>query len=180
MRHPTSLRRALTAVRIAFASVFLASVAQAQATMSDPMKAGMKGAMDHGAMSAPKMIQNVDAAGVAIKGFDPVAYFTAAKPMKGVAEFSAVHNGATFRFASAANRDAFVSAPEKYAPQYGGYCAMGVAYNGKFDIDPDAWRVENGKLYLNKDLKTQQMWFKDIPGNVIKADKIWPVLGAAK
>lgn len=115
-----------------------------------------------------------------MKGFDPVAYFTMAKPTKGTTEFVSKFNGATFQFASAANRDAFAKEPDKFAPQYGGYCAMGVAYNGKFDIDPDAWRVENGKLYLNKDLKTQQMWCKDIPGNITKADKIWPVLGAAK
>lgn len=159
--------------------VLLASTAGAQrSTMS--MQPSAPSSTAQAAIAKPTTIQNVDAAGVAMKGFDAVAYFTMAKPTKGTAEFVAQHNGATFRFASAANRDTFIKSPEKYAPQYGGYCAMGVAYNGKFDIDPDAWKIENDKLYLNKDMKTQRMWFNDIPGNITKADKIWPVLGARK
>jgi len=106
----------------------------------------MKDGMKHDNVAKPAKIQNVDAPGIAMKGFDAVAYFIAAKPIKGAADFE----------------------------------AMGVAYNGKFDIDPDAWKVEDGKLYLNKDMKTQQMWFKDIPGNIVEADKNWPVLGAVK
>jgi YHS domain-containing protein len=172
-RNATTQRHALS---IAFLSLALsASTALAQ---TDAMR--MKDGSKHDNMATPAMIQNVDASGVAMKGFDAVAYFTAAKPTKGSADFEATFHGATFRFASAQNRDLFMKTPEKYAPQYGGYCAMGVAYNGKFDIDPDAWKIADGKLYLNKDMKTQQMWFKDIPGNIVKADKIWPVLGAAK
>lgn len=164
--------------RLAICAVLLLSfsASSARAQAGAMMKDGMK----HDNMTKPAMIQNVDAAGVAMKGFDAVAYFTAAKPIKGTADFESKYNGATFRFASAQNRDLFVKAPEKYAPQYGGYCAMGVAFNSKFDINPDAWKIEDGKLYLNKDTKTQQMWFKDIPGNIVRADKIWPVLGAAK
>ena len=93
---------------------------------------------------------NVDAKGVGLKGHDPVAYFTAGAPTAGKAEFNAAHAGVTFLFASAANRDAFKADPAKYAPQYGGFCAMGVALERKLDGDPNAWRVVDGKLYLNR------------------------------
>lgn len=175
---PQQVVRTARAVAV-LACLFGVSAAGAQRS-SMGMQPAAPSSTVQAAIAKPTTIQNVDAAGVAMKGFDAVAYFTMATPTKGTAEFVAQHNGATFRFASAANRDAFVKAPEKYAPQYGGYCAMGVAYNGKFDIDPDAWKIENGKLYLNKDMKTQRMWFNDIPGNITKADNIWPVLGARK
>jgi hypothetical protein len=132
----------------------------------DAMKKVAKSTMARGAI-------NTTADGVAIKGFDPVAYFTAGAPTAGSATWTAMHNGAQFRFASASNRDAFVAAPDKYAPQYGGYCAMGVAVGRKFDIDPAAFRVEGGKLYLNKDRKTQEVWLKDVPGNIEKANGKW-------
>ncbi len=84
--------------------------------------------------------------------------------------------GATYHFANAANRDAFAATPDAYAPQYGGYCAMGVVGGAKFDIDPTAWRVENGRLYLNKDPRTQKVWLRDVPGNIVKADSKWPTV----
>jgi YHS domain-containing protein len=119
---------------------------------------------------------NIDADGVALHGYDPVAYFTLGTPTAGRAEFTAVHAGATYRFASAAHRATFVASPDTYAPQYGGFCAMGVAGGAKFDIDPTAWRVENGKLYVNKDRRTQQVWLRDVPGNIVKADGKWPTV----
>lgn len=119
---------------------------------------------------------NIDANGVALHGYDPVAYFTMGAPTAGRAEFTAVHAGATYRFVSAAHRATFLANPETYAPQYGGYCAMGVAGGAKFDIDPEAWRVENGKLYVNKDRRTQQVWLRDVPGNIVKADTKWPTV----
>jgi hypothetical protein len=64
--------------------------------------------------------------------------------------------------------------PERYAPQYGGYCAYGVAVNGLFDVEPDAWTIFEGKLYLNKDKKIMGLWSKDIPGHIKKADMNWP------
>ena len=88
---------------------------------------------------------NLDSSGLALKGYDPVAYFTEKKPLKGKVEFTAQHEGATYRFASAANRDAFAAAPQQYAPQYGGYCAFGVAGGYKAPIEPDAWTVADGK-----------------------------------
>ncbi len=117
--------------------------------------------------------QNTDAAGIAVKGYDVVAYQTQNAAVAGSAAFVATHQGATFRFASAANRDAFVAQPARFLPQYGGYCAMGVAVGRKFDIDPKAFRVVDGKLYLNKDVATQRMWLRDVPGHVMKGDAQW-------
>ena len=119
---------------------------------------------------------NVDAAGLALKGYDPVAYHTEKKPVPGKAEFTARHEGASYRFASAANRDAFAAAPEKYAPQYGGYCAFGMASGYKAPIEPDAWTVVDGKLYLNYNQSVRSRWSSDIPGYVSKADANWPSL----
>ncbi len=86
---------------------------------------------------------------VAIKGYDPVAYFTDSKAVKGDQAFSAAHKNAIYHFSTAGNRDAFKADPEKYAPQYGGYCAFGVAMGKKFETDPNAWKVVDNKLYLN-------------------------------
>jgi YHS domain-containing protein len=121
---------------------------------------------------------NVDASGLALKGYDPVAYFTDGKPVLGKAEFSASHEGATYRFASAANRDAFAAAPAKYAPQYGGYCAFGMASGYKAPIEPDAWTVVEGKLYLNYNQSVRRQWSSDVPGYVRKADANWPTVRA--
>ena len=121
---------------------------------------------------------NLDSSGLALKGYDPVAYFTEKKPLKGKVEFTAQHEGATYRFASAANRDAFAAAPQKYAPQYGGYCAFGVAGGYKAPIEPDAWTVVDGKLYLNYNRSVRSKWSSDIPGFVRKADANWPTVSA--
>ena len=112
--------------------------------------------------------------GAAIRGYDPVAYFTEGKPVKGKAEFTHQWKGATWRFASAANRERFAAAPEKYAPQYGGYCAYGVAGGYTVKTEPDAWSVVDGKLYLNYDRSVQASWVKDIPGYIRKANANWP------
>jgi len=114
--------------------------------------------------------------GKAIKGYDPVAYFTDGKPVKGDKQFSHEWKGATWLFSSAAHRDAFAKEPEKYAPQYGGYCAWAVSQNSTADIDPDSWKIVDGKLYLNYNKEIQDKWAKDIPGNIKKADANWPGL----
>jgi hypothetical protein len=116
---------------------------------------------------------NVDASGLALKGYDPVAYFAEKKPVPGKPELTARHEGATYRFASA-NRDAFVAAPAKYAPQYGGYCAFGMASGYKAPIEPEAWTVVDGKLYLNYSRSVRSQWSSDVPGYVRKADANWP------
>ncbi|CAM2006941.1 YHS domain-containing (seleno)protein [Acanthopleuribacter pedis] len=114
--------------------------------------------------------------GVAIKGYDPVAYFTESKPVKGSKEHKLEWNGATWYFAGAENKSAFEKEPEKYAPQYGGYCAYAVSQNATAGIDPDAWKILDGKLYLNYNAKIQKKWEKDIPGYIKLADEHWPGL----
>ena len=112
--------------------------------------------------------------GTAIEGYDPVAYFTDGAPVEGKDEFEHEWMGATWYFASAENRDLFVADPEKYAPQYGGYCAYAVAQGGTASIDPEAWHIENGKLYLNLNKDIQAIWQQDVPGYIAKADGNWP------
>ena len=114
--------------------------------------------------------------GLAIKGYDPVAYFKESKPVKGSKDFVFEWNNATWQFASAEHRDAFAANPEKYAPQYGGYCAWAVSQNKTADIDPNAWKILNDKLYLNYDSEIQKKWEQDFSGNIEKADKNWPEL----
>jgi len=112
----------------------------------------------------------------AIRGHDPVAYFERKGPVKGSKQFSHAWGGATWHFASAENRDQFAAAPEKYAPQYGGYCAYAVAEGYTADIDPAAWSIVDGKLYLNYSLRIRERWNRDIPGYVRKADANWPAV----
>ena len=94
--------------------------------------------------------------------------------MQGKPEFTARHEGATYRFGSAANRDDFLAGPAKYAPQYGGYCAYGMASGYKAPIEPDAWTIVDGKLYLNYNQSVRDRWSSDIPGFIRKADANWP------
>ncbi len=114
--------------------------------------------------------------GVAVKGYDMVAYFTEGKPVKGSADFKFTWKDAEWRFASEENRDLFKNDPEKYAPQYGGYCAWAVAHNSTAGIDPKAWKIVDGKLYLNYSLKIQKQWSEDIPGYIKRADANWPAV----
>ena len=112
--------------------------------------------------------------GVAVGGYDAVAYFKQNKPVRGKAEITAEFGGVTWRFASTDNRDAFVGDPKRYAPQYGGYCSWAVANGYTAKGDPNAWRIVDGKLYLNYSKGVQRRWAKDIPGNISKAEANWP------
>lgn len=114
--------------------------------------------------------------GVAIKGFDPVVYITEQAAVPGGAEFSSVHKGSTFHFRNAGNRDAFNANPDRYAPQYGGYCAYGVSRGYKAATTPDAFSVIDGKLYLNYNAEVKTLWSKDIPGFIDKANAQWPTV----
>ncbi|HEX2835279.1 MAG TPA: YHS domain-containing (seleno)protein [Thermoanaerobaculia bacterium] len=111
---------------------------------------------------------------VAIEGYDVVAYFTDGKAIEGAGSFQMEWQGASWRFASAAHRDAFAKNPRQYAPQYGGYCAFGVSRGYAVGIDPEAWHIVDGKLYLNYNKDVQKEWLTDIPGHVKKADRNWP------
>lgn len=112
--------------------------------------------------------------GIAILGYDPVAYFTVGKPVKGLAKYTAKLEGATFQFATAANRDSFVANTDKYAPKYGGFCAYGTSRGYKAAIDPTAFTIVDGHLYLNFNPDVKKTWSQDIPGYIEKADKNWP------
>ena len=114
--------------------------------------------------------------GVAIAGADPVAYFTDEQFVPGSTEYTHNWQGTTWQFASAENRDLFASDPETYAPQYGGYCAWAVGQNALAAIDPEAWSIIDGKLYLNASEQIQERWNKDIPGNIALAEANWPEL----
>jgi YHS domain-containing protein len=114
--------------------------------------------------------------GLAIKGYDPVAYFTTGRPTPGMAQFTIAYKGVTYRFASAENRARFIAAPEKFVPQYGGYCAYAIALNKIADIDPDEWAIVNDKLYLNNGFLAQSLWSLDKPGNIVKGDRNWPLV----
>ena len=113
---------------------------------------------------------------VAIARADPVAYFTEGRHVPGDAEFEAEWNGATWSFASAAHRDAFLAEPARYAPQYGGYCAYAVAHGNTVRIDPKAWSVVDGKLYLNYSRSIQEKWQAKRALFIVRADEIWPAL----
>ncbi len=115
--------------------------------------------------------------GIAISGADPVAYFNDSAFVEGSVDYTYDWQGVTWQFASAENKDLFVSNPETYAPQYGGYCAWAVGVKKTLvPTDPNAWKIIDGKLYLNANEKVQATWVKDIPGNIALADTNWPEL----
>lgn len=113
---------------------------------------------------------------IAIKGYDPVAYFKESKPVKGNEQFSLKHKGAVWWFSSAENRDLFVNAPEKYSPQYGGYCAYAVARNMTASIKPELFVIVDDKLYLNYSKAVNKRFLKDTGKYIAKADQNWPKL----
>lgn len=117
----------------------------------------------------------VDSDGVAIHGYDPVSYFKG-QGAPGSRQFASRYEGATYLFASAENKALFDKSPAAYAPQYGGYCALGAAYGGKFRTDPSTGRVVQGKLYFNKNKSVSAEWSKDIAGYIQKADVKWPAV----
>jgi hypothetical protein len=117
-------------------------------------------------------------AGIGIKGYDPVAYFTTGKPAKGSDSHSAEHGGVVWRFTSADNRAAFLADPARYLPQYGGFCAWGVAEKGRlFDVDPEAaWTIHDGRLYLNFNAQLNAVFRQDAAGFAARAAGKWPAL----
>lgn len=130
---------------------------------------------------ASSAMETNTAAGLAIKGYDPVAYFRVGVPTPGRDEFTAQHQGATYRFSSAAHRDAFLATPQQFLPQYGGYCAFGTARGYKAEVDPKAFSLVDGRLYLNYNEQVKVEWQKDVPGMIRRADERWPeVRGQAK
>jgi YHS domain-containing protein len=117
---------------------------------------------------------NTDATGVVIRGYDPVAYFTEGRPVPGRPDLSVEYQGGKYLFATAANRDAFNANPEKYVPQYGGYCAYGVAKGKKFDIDPSSWRIVDGKNYFLLNPAILKEWSAKAKEYLHKSEENWP------
>ena len=112
--------------------------------------------------------------GIAIDGTDPVAYFTDGAPIAGSPDITHDWMGVTWRFASAANRATFAENPEAYAPQYGGYCAYAVSEGYTASTVPEAWKIVDGKLYLNFSRRIQRRWERNIPQRIADADANWP------
>lgn len=112
--------------------------------------------------------------GIAIDGSDAVAYFTQAAPVAGNPDITFDYMGATWRFSTEANRDAFAADPAAYAPQYGGYCAYAVSQGYTAPTVPEAWTVVDGKLYLNFSTSVRRRWERDIPGHIAAANANWP------
>lgn len=135
---------------------------------------------DTNSSNNPDYVWNLDANNIALRGYDSVAYFSLSSPtdnaVKGSKDFSYKWQGATWHFSSNKNLEAFKSNPEKYAPKYGGYCAYAAARNYLYQIDPNAWTVKNGSLYLNANKSTRKSWLKNIDSEILKAEKNWPSL----
>lgn len=123
---------------------------------------------------AAKSLLNLDKDGVAIQGYDPVAFFTDSKPIAGNPGIRSEYQGATYYFASADHKAAFDAAPAKYAPQFGGYCAYAASIDTISPIDPSFWEIVNGRLLLQHNQRAWDAWHKDAAGNLVKADTNWP------
>ncbi|MCA3244948.1 MAG: YHS domain protein [Azospirillum sp.] len=131
--------------------------------------------------AAPAFAQGVNAPdGVAAAGTDVVAYFRAGKPVAGTPGHTVEWNGAVWRFSSEANRAAFAADPERYAPRYGGFCAWAVAQGYRAGIDPLAWRIVDGRLYLNYSRAIRARWDMSRTANIAKADANWPRLAGER
>ena len=123
--------------------------------------------------ASANMLNGTEISAPVMGGYDPVSYFTQGEPMRGNGYHTATHNGGTYLFASKENKEKFISNPEKYAPQFGGYCAYGVAVGKKFYSDPTIWKVVNGKLYLNLDKNIQKKWNSNMKVHIAKAHSNW-------
>jgi hypothetical protein len=122
----------------------------------------------------PKAAVNTESDNLALRGYDAVAYFAEGRAVRGLPQFETVWNGARWRFASTAHRDRFAASPAAYAPQFGGYCAWAVGHNYTADGDPEAWKIVDGKLFLNYSKRVQRMWEQHIPEYIRQGNANWP------
>lgn len=123
--------------------------------------------------TASSIALNADASGMALRGYDAVAYFAVDSAVKGDAKYSYVWNGAKWLFSSEENMNKFMADPEAYAPQFGGYCAYAVSEGYTADADPEAWKVVAGKLYLNYNRDVQKTWEKNEAERIENGKKNW-------
>jgi YHS domain-containing protein len=170
---PTLARGALTGDQImnirALAAATLFALVPAACTSVRPVPASM------GSMSPPVLV-NRDHTGLALQGYDPVAYFTDARPVMGDPRFTSRHRGATYRFASAEHKAMFDTDPARYEPAFGGYCGYAASINRLSPISPEYWQVIDGRLVLQHNQRALDAWNKDVPANLRKADANWPGL----
>ena len=124
----------------------------------------------------PKHLVNTDKSGLALQGYDPVAFFTLNRAAEGKPELAATHRGVTYRFVSAEHKATFERAPEKYEPAFGGYCAYGVSQGGLFEVDIRTAQIVGGRLVLNKNLRVKEMFDQDRENRLRMADREWPKL----
>jgi len=117
---------------------------------------------------------NLDVQGIAVGGYDPVAYFDQGKPTRGNEKISASYGGARYLFATDAHRREFLQDPRKYLPEFGGFCVVGTAYGEKVDVDPETGKVVNGHLYLNNSARALAIFDRDRTGTITKAETNWP------
>ncbi len=149
-------------------------------TFTQAIKSTLASALLLGAFAASSVSHaadidmSADANDVALSGYDTVSYFTSSNPTQGSNQFTSTYKNTIYQFANAKNRDTFRANPSHYAPQYGGYCAMGVALEKKLTVDPTAWRIVDGKLYLNLNKAVQTKWLSDVPGHLATAEELWP------
>lgn len=128
------------------------------------------------ASQAKDLVNISGASGVALSGYDPVAFFADEKPVNGDPGIKANHKGATYFFSSKANRSAFTKNPDRYAPQFGGFCAYGASVNSLFPVDITTWQIRNDKLYLNLNPDVLNAFNKGTDKHIEKAEKNWPKL----
>lgn len=132
-----------------------------------------------GAESTPagaKVLTNINNDGLVIEGYDPVAYFTDMKPVRGEPAFRSTYDGGVYQFTSAGHKAMFDAEPEKYAPRFGGYCAYAASIDTVSPVDPAYWEIVDNRLILQHNKKAWDAWHKDAAGNLVKADKNWPGL----
>jgi len=127
-------------------------------------------------IATAKDLFNLDGNGVAIQGYDPVAFFTDNRPVKGNPQFQSEYHGAKYYFASSEHKAAFDQEPAKYEPQFGGYCAYGASRGNKAPVKIEAWQIVNGRLLMQYDLDIKGKFNQDQQGNLRKADQNWPGL----
>lgn len=130
------------------------------------------------AASAADLVNVSGASKVALDGYDTVAFFTDAKPVNGSPFITADYQGATYFFTTEEHKKLFTANPAKYAPQFGGFCAFGVALDKLFPVDISTWQVRDGKLYLNLNADILKKFNADFPSNAAKANTNWPGLVA--
>jgi YHS domain-containing protein len=118
---------------------------------------------------------NVEA-NLALKGYDPVAYFSDGTAIAGTRQFTSMWKGATWQFASAGHKALFDTNPQAYAPQYGGYCAYAMSNGAVVDADPTLWGIEKGRLFVNNNVIAHTLWKQDRDDRIMRADQNWPLL----